>query len=244
MVEIITRAHLLTVSTKGDLSDESIEKIVKWATKSTVHAYIVTEHGQNGKLHLHGALVFKEHTDAKATRQNVWARFVKPHHPDSIGAVAVRVQVMPGHKWYDEYLRKEAQVKVLLDTYDREAVTEYLPSSETQDVLQSISKKRKTNEWWDELVASWAGSAFENSPEGAGCFMLQQMNDNHMQEITDDRRLADHAYTMWRRRNKICTLSQSQLTLIRRKDMAFDYSSSHTGMYVRPDPSGSAPPRI
>lgn len=212
------------MSTRGDVSSECITKIVKWAEKATVHAYVVTENGESGKLHLHAALVFKSPQKKVQMRNNIWSRYVQPYHPDSKGAVAVKLQAMPGHKWYDEYLRKEGGAQVLLDTYDRDSVDSYLPTEAEQASLIAGAKLNPLNSWWDKHVEGWTSSEFTDDKEGAVWYLYDCMHKNVIQTIKDSRIITDTAIALWRRRHNICAPSAHQLMLLRRDDQDYTYA--------------------
>jgi len=136
--QVITRTFLLTVSVKGDLSEESYTKITNYVKKCK-YGYVVLETAAN-KIHLHACLAFETHRNESKLRENIWDRYVKKHHPDSIGEVAVKMSVQYNHTWYDEYLSKEEERRVLYDNYDRDAITSLFPDAHTQDILQSAGK--------------------------------------------------------------------------------------------------------
>lgn len=205
-----TRAFLLTISTKDDISPACIASLKKHIKNTTVHAYVVTEHGSTGKLHLHAVLVYKESRLSKKLHENLWDRYVKPHHPDSIGHVAVKVQVCPGHDWYDTYLQKEQDATVVLDTYSREEVTPYFPDATVQQALLELHQakgKKSCNDWWDKHVQSWTESTFVNTPEGAHEYMENSWLNGTSPRITDPRRSSQIAFGLYRHRNKLvaCT---------------------------------------
>lgn len=222
-----TRSFLLTVSVREDISPECQESIVKWARKNTLMNHIVLEHGESGKLHLHGVLIFKDPRLSKKIHENLWDRFVKKYHSDSIGKYAVKVQVCPGNDWYNTYLQKESDVEVLSSNYDPKAAEEYFPTQEVQTVLVAQggveSKAKNCNAWWDWIIDAWTASDFPNEPAGALSQLFVLMNENKIREIKDDRSLTDTAYTLWRRRNKIVTPSPHQLMLLRRKDQDYQF---------------------
>lgn len=236
MSDVSVRAFLLTVSTKGDISEECLTKLVKWMSKSTVHAYAVTENGESGKLHFHAALVFKTPQNKPHLANQLFTRYVKPFHPDSVGKVAIKLVAMPGHKWYDDYLRKESGVQVLYDTYDRDAVDSYLPTQAEQEVLVSRSGKPQLNAWWDKHVEGWKASEFTDDAPGAIYYLTDCMHKNIIQVMRDDRVLTDTAYALWKRRHGILTPSAHQLLLLQRKDMTYTFSCHDT--------RGAAPPSI
>lgn len=238
-----TRAFLLTVSTKGDISDECVKAVVKHIRLTTAQAYVVTEHGESGKLHLHAVMLYKESRESKKIQDNVWQRMVKPYHSDSIGRVAVKVQVCPGNKWYDEYLQKEQGVSVLLDTYDRETSDEYFPTEAVQEALMATHKhKGVACPWLEQDIVTWTGSPFENSPAGAGCYLKDRMYvKKNMQPLADKRKLMEKALMYWEYRNGINTLNEREAFLLKQmqEGPAYDVPGG-----IRGDVLSSAPPRI
>lgn len=202
-----TRAFLVTVSTKGDISPECVKELVKHWSKTTVQAYAVTEHGDTGKLHLHAVVLYKESRSSRKIHENLWDRYVKKHHPDSIGKYAVKVQVCPGNKWYDEYLQKEADCTVVLDTYDREAAEEYFPTAAVQEALMATGDRKGVstgcNQFYDKHSASWMASTFVNTPEGAHAYLENCWNEGTSPAIPDQRRSTQIAMRLYRHRNKL-----------------------------------------
>lgn len=211
------RAFLLTVSVKGDLSKDSEDKIVKWIRKNALMFYAVAETGESGRRHLHACLVFKDPRDPKQLKDNVWHRFVKDHHPDSLPRIAVKVQACPGNKWYDEYLKKEKDVDVLLDNWNREEAEDYFPTEQTQQALRTLaSRKGEACPWLTEDVLNWEQSTFENTPEGAGMYLKHRMYvARNMVPIGDPKKLAEKAVVYWNYRNRVFSLSERELWMIK-----------------------------
>lgn len=237
-----THTFLLTVSTKGDISPECIKSIKKHVECTTVYSYIVTEHGQSGKLHLHAVLVYKEPRLWKKIRENVWERQVKPFHPDSTGDIAVRVQVCPGHDWYDEYLQKEQDATVVLDNYDREAVTPYFPDASVQQALVELSQakgKKSCNEWWDKHVKAWSESTFTDTPDGALCYLKQCWLDGTSARVTDPRRSTQIARGLYEHRHRIVTCTERELFLLKQLEEgpSYDVPGSIRGEHSTAPPS-------
>lgn len=222
-----TRTFLLTVSVREDISPECQEAIVKWARKNTHMNHIVLERGENAKLHLHAVLIFKDPRLSKKIHENVWDRFVKRYHSDSIGKYAVKVQVCPGNDWFNTYLQKESDVEVLSSNYDPAEAEAYFPTSEVQTVLMAQgggeSTPKNCNAWWDWIIDAWSKSDFPNEPAGALSQLSVMMDENKIRVMKDDRCLTDTAYALWRRRNKIVAPSPHQLMLLRRKDQDYSY---------------------
>lgn len=226
-LDLDCKTFLVTISVPGDVSKETCEKFVSWVRKCTEHAYVVVEHGESDRRHLHACLIYKEPTQRRKIQENVWARYVKPYHSDAIGAVAVKVQVMPGHKWYDEYLQKECDKDVLVDTYDREKITDYFPSVAVQERLQTISAASKTAAPHIlKDVTAWEATQFDNTALGALEYLRHRMFvARDMIPIADDRKLTDKAYVYWSYRNGVVTPSRNQVRLLASKDAEYSFGS-------------------
>lgn len=221
-----TKSFLLTVSVPGDISDDCIKQLVSYIRKTTIHAYVVTELGASDRLHLHAVLVYKEAKIGRKIRENVWDRFVKVHHPDAKGSIAVKVQVCPGHTWYDEYLQKEGSKTVHLDTYDREKVTDYFPTIAVQEVLQTkAALSRQAAPHITRDVELWAETKFENTPVGALNYLKHRMFClRDMIPISDKRKLCDKAYMYYEYRNGIVAATPNELRLLGAHDVVFDFT--------------------
>jgi len=221
-----TRAFLLTISTKNDISPECIASLKKHIKNTTVHAYVVTEHGSTGKLHLHAVLIYKDSRLSKKLHENLWDRYVKPHHPESIGSVAVKVQVCPGHDWYDTYLQKEQDSTVVLDTYSREEVTPYFPDATVQQALLELHQakgKKSCNEWWDKHVQAWSDTSFTDTPDGALCYFKSCWLDGSTARVTDPRRSTQLARGLYEHRHKIVTCTERELFLLKQLEEGPSY---------------------
>jgi len=212
-----TRSFLLTISTKDDLSLDAQRSVVKWIQKGTEMHHVVIETGQSGKRHLHAVLLYKSTRESRKIQENLWARHVQPHHSDSIGRVAVKVQVCPGNDWYSTYLKKEHDVEVLSTNYDPELAEEYFPTPEVQESLVAKGKCKTAAAPWLELdVASWTESTFTNEPSGALCFYKHRMFVlKNMIPISDKRRLCEKAQLLWEYRNQIVTPNERELFLLK-----------------------------
>lgn len=237
-----TRAFLLTISTKGDISDDCIKAVVKHIKATTVHAYVVTEHGESGKLHLHAVMLYKDPRTARKLHENIWDRQVKPFHPDSLGRVAVKVQVCPGNKWYDEYLKKEQDVSVHLDTYDREAALDFFPTEAVQEALVAKTElKNHACPWLEQDTKTWSESTFENTPEGALMYLKHRMYVlKTMVPLSDPRKLTEKALMYWHYRNGVISPTERELWLLKQLQDGPAYDAP----VVRRGPESSAPPSI
>jgi len=237
-----TRAFLLTISTKGDISDECVSAVVKHIKATTKHAYVVTEHGESGKRHLHAVMLYKDPRTAKKLHENIWDRQVKPFHSDSIGRVAVKVQVCPGNTWYDEYLKKETDVQIHLDTYDREAALEFFPTEAVQEALMAKhEQKGLACPWLEQDTGTWATSTFENTPEGALMYLNHRMYVlKNMVPIADPRKITEKALMYWKYRNGVISPSERELWLLKQLQDGPSYDVPRPAR----GPESSAPPSI
>lgn len=237
-----TRAFLLTVSVKGDISDDCVKEIVKHIDKTTDYSYVVTEFGENDKRHLHAVMLYKDPRTSRKIQDNVWQRFVKPFHPDSIGRIAVKVQVCPGNKWYDEYLQKEQAVTVHHDAYDREAALDYFPTQAVQEALMATHEhKGVACAWLEQDVITWSGSTFENTPEGALMYLNHRMYVvKNMVPIACPRKLTEKSLMYWKYRNQVISPTERELWLLKQ----LQDGPSYDVPTIRRGPESSAPPSI
>lgn len=231
----------MTVSTKGDLSVESQEELTKWIRKNTHMHYVVIEHGESGRRHMHALLIFKESRDPRKLKDNVWNRMVKPWHEDSLARVAVKIQVCPGNDWYDQYLKKEKDCELISNTWDRDAAVEFFPTKEVQESLMAKSKlKTQACPWLTEDVEAWSASTFENTPEGANEYLKHRMFVlRNLVPVRDLRKRAETALMYWEYRNGVFSLSERERWLLKQLQdgPSFDVP-------VRRGPESSAPPSI
>lgn len=236
------RAWHLTVSTKGDISHDCIKALVKHIEATTAHAYVVTEHGESGKLHLHAVLLYKEPREKRVIQSNVWQRYVQKFHPDSIGKVAVKVKVCPGNDWYDEYLKKEQDVTVHFDTYDREAALDFFPSEAIQEVVMASAQlKNHACPWLEQDTKTWSESTFENTPEGALMYLNHRMYVlKNMVPIADPRKITEKALMYWKYRNNVISPTERELWLLKQ----LQDGPSYDAPTIRRGPESSAPPSI
>lgn len=136
------RAFNLTVSTREDISDECVKALCKWISKQCKYALVVCEN-ETGKRHLHAGLFFTDPRNKKKDQDNIWQRLVKPHHPTSIGRIAVHIQACPGKKWVTEYLHKDKDAEQVLSIMPAhvDELDEYYPTQAEQEVLMSAKDK-------------------------------------------------------------------------------------------------------
>jgi len=234
----------MTISTKGDLSAETQDKVDNYLKKNTLMSYACVETGANGKRHLHALMIFKDKRLPKKIHENVWDRFVKPHHPDSIGRIAVKIQVCPGNDWYTDYLQKEPDRELLHNRWDPVAAEEFFPSQEVQEALMSLhaAKGQKScNEFWDRHSAAWMASSFCDTPEGALCYWKQCWIDGTSPRITDPRRSTQMARGLYEHRHKIVTPTERERFLLKQLEEGPSYDVPGT---IQGDRFSSARPSI
>lgn len=225
----LCRAFNLTVSTKDDISEEAIKKFKKWLTKTALYYYCVIE-CDTGKRHLHATMFFKEPKDKKKMRENIWDRYIKPHHLTSIGKVAVHLQACPGRKWFDEYLRKDDTREEVAQEVpeDLDDLNDYFPSEETQALFMNAKEKVLDvfyaqhevvyKEWLSENT--WASST-ETAHE---YFHLRMFVRKDMRVIADSRRVHQMAVALHRYSVESYKLTNLEISQHTKEHAAYDFS--------------------
>lgn len=142
------RAFNLTVSVRGDIKPECVKAVLKYVKRNAKYFRSTVENktkeGNPCKRHLHVCWFTEEPIDGVAARSNIWQRYVKKWHPDSIGRVAVQNQACPGRKWVDEYLEKTtpAEEDTQCDLPENlDDLNEYFPTKEQQEELKKLSNR-------------------------------------------------------------------------------------------------------
>lgn len=237
-----TCTFCLTISTKGDVSDECVKSVTEHIKRTTVHSYVVLEHGENDRLHLHAVLVYKKPRLWGDIQSNVWNRYVRPYHSDCIGAIAVKGGVCPGHRWYDEYLQKEKDVQVVYDNYDRDEVTQYFPSESVQAALQQAKQSKGVAcPWLETDVRAWSESDFDNTPKGAHKWFYHRMYIlKNMTPCEDNKKLIEKSWIYWRYRNGVTSLTERQEWLHKQHEDGPSYDAP----VISRGPLSSVPPSI
>lgn len=240
--DLETKSFQLTVSVPGDLSAESQDLVVKWIRGNACMHYIVIEHGESGRRHLHALLIFKESREARKIKDNVFSRFVKKYHPDAIPCRAVKVQVCPGNNWYQEYLQKEGTREVLSDTWNEREAEQYFPTQAVQDALMAkAASKNVSCPAYDSHVSSWSESTYENTPEGSLQYLKHRMFVlKDMVPISDLRKRTEKAYMYWEYRNGVISPTERELFLLKQLQDGPSYDAPNP----RAVPFSSAPPSI
>jgi len=222
-----TRSFLLTISTKDDLSVEAQSSVLKWIQKGTEMHHVVIEYGASGKRHLHAVLLYKSDREARKIQENLWARHVQPHHSDSIGRIAVKVQVCPGNDWYSTYLKKEHDVEVLSTNYDPSKAESYFPTPEVQELLMAKGDRKgvssSSKAWWDKHVDAWTASTFTNEPAGAFTYVMECFYTGTMNRIKRQRDIVDLARALYDHRNHRILPTERELWLLKQLDVGPEY---------------------
>jgi len=194
----------ITLSPISDVTDETIKQF-KCYLKKQLYAYGVSEIGTNGKKHLHAVFVTKMPQE-KRNIQSYWAKIMMRDYPGSQGRYACVVVTVYDHKWYDDYLRKGGEV--IIDNYDRDAVSGYFPTESEQAGLigakiESLGEAKSS--FFQRLRTDWV-LAYENdsSYESAVRFLKQQMYiEESISIIADKRRFCQIAFALYEYRNGI-----------------------------------------
>lgn len=200
--------YRVTLSPKGDISEEMLTWFLK--TYKNENKYVVCERGKNGQRHLHALIQFEEKRH-KRNLQCVLARGMKKFHPDAIGKFAVVVNACYNMEWYDEYLRKEAQVEnVDTDKFDADKFKRSLPDEATQEVLQNATGRRPVGAYWADHEKRWCEYAPSDPSYESACryFQWRMFDKRDMEPISDRRRLAQNAYTLHCYRNKSISMDE------------------------------------
>jgi hypothetical protein len=223
------RAFNLTISTKGDISDECVTAVSKWINKQCEYALCIVE-TDTGKRHLHAALFFKEPRDKKKLRENIWMRMVKPFHPTSIGRVAVHIQAMPGLDWVKQYLGKdpnrEIEVAILPDDLDNLLV--YLPTEDEQVALMAATDK-VLDVFYNQheiMYKQWlTDNTWISSTETAHqYFRLRMFVRKDMRVIADSRRVHQMAIALHKYSTDSYHLTNLEISTHVRENQCTDFS--------------------
>lgn len=196
------RGFKLTLSPKGDIDQEAVKYVHKYVQTNCKYAYVVLEHGESGQRHLHALLLYA----FPKTKRNIHDYFVrqcmKKYHPDSVMAVAVRVDILYDNKWRMEYLSKEVDRTVIYDKYNDDEESEFYATPEQQKELQDILSFNNAS---DSYYAEHAHRADEYlrgeglRPTEANCFQYFQwrmFGNKDMRVIEDSRRVMQKAIAL------------------------------------------------
>lgn len=192
----------ITVSTVEDIDEVVCDNIVSYLKKKCRYGYVVREMAK--KWHLHATVCFKDRIEKKHFEETIWDK-VKHAHPTSIKKIALKSNVCYNHKWYDAYLRKDEETKVLWEAVDREDFVKFFPTQEEQDELSEAKSKGKPvfgdakDPYYTKLEAGWIEYTTDDSYESAYSYLQYAMNvERSMTVISDVRRLCQMALALHR----------------------------------------------
>lgn len=198
--DVKLKCFKVTISTKYDVSDETVAKFSKWCQKNTTMHHMVIEKGDTNVKHIHALLCIEKGYVKRHLQDYVWKHFVRDFNEGCIARYAVRVDVNYDDKWYNDYLRKESDVEIVSTNYDASHEGKFYPSAEEQEYFQACASvnsacdpwyadhELKFKEWWLERRD---GNRFKPPPHGADvheylldCMYVQRT----MKPIADERR--------------------------------------------------------
>lgn len=197
------QTFLITLSPKTDLTDETVKEFIAYIKKKTQYAYVVTEIGDKGKLHLHCAAVWNMLVD-KRNIFDYWAKKMVQGYPGSIGKYAVKVTIQYNHDWYDEYLRKGGRVEY--NTYVRDEVTKYFPTRELQQRLCELKGAPEMRmHIADQMLSEWISKdPSDSSYESAIRYIKYRMYvENKTPYYIDARKMRELCWFMYEKRNQV-----------------------------------------
>lgn len=209
--DIPLRAFKLTYSVPGDISEQSVGLIKRWAEKNADMHHLVIERGESGKKHLHGLVCLPKAIIKRNVQDDHWKRFIKPFHPDAKQRCAVHVDVLYNSVWRDEYLKKEADHVVVSTDYDDERSSEYYPDQATQDRLQAIAAASGASDTFYASHAvsfqAWFDGEYHSEPgprvaitiaHGIEYFYYRMHVAKDMQVMIDERRIRQMGHALYR----------------------------------------------
>tara|TARA_Y100000389_G_C17346364_1_gene456047 strand:- start:144 stop:926 length:783 start_codon:yes stop_codon:yes gene_type:complete len=138
--ELVIHTWEITVSPKGDISDEFLAWFEK--TYKDDNVFAVTEQDK-GHKHLHALMQFSNGPRKLQNIRDSILRVVKKMHPGSVRA-SVYGTVCYSMKWYTDYSRKEESATQLTisNGFDPRKFELALPSEEDQKILQAAKGPR------------------------------------------------------------------------------------------------------
>lgn len=201
---IAVKTFRVTLSPPEDVSDN----VVNWIKKTYMNnnKFVVIEHGESGKRHLHMLLQFDQPKSKKNLRDTLWRQLIK-HHPRSSPRNGLVVNTAYNMVWYTEYLRKEEDCVNVCDDFDAELFESALPDKATQAALQAAQRRKPIGAYWLDHEKRWIEFSPDNSSyESAVVYFKTRMYvTRDMEPISNLKKLRDNAYTLWAYRNKAAT---------------------------------------
>lgn len=211
--DIPLKGFKITISTKFDVSEQTIKMFTKWAKKATMY-HIVAEHGATGTKHLHALLCYDEPKIKRNLQDYIWRHHVKGHNEGAnIQKYAVRVDVLYDNRWHAEYLSKEADHEVITSEYDAEKESEYYPESGVKESLEELKTHFARSDFWGDLAKKFETWYLEqhhfirpttfNIEHIHKFYATMMFVDREIAIIADDRRIRQNVYCLWKLVNKI-----------------------------------------
>lgn len=192
--QIKLRSWKVTISTKGDIPKEVVDKYYQWVFKNAAMHYTVIERGQTGRKHLHGLVCFEKGLDQDYLQNYIWRhhvqRFVDDTHK---GKIAVRVDINSDNRWITEYLKKEAGVEVISKEYDIAKESEYYPTADDQVRLQVLvgasnaldSYYAEHAGWFADWLRTQSGYGYADAESAATSALCLQYLKHRMFNLRD-----------------------------------------------------------
>lgn len=231
----VFRAYRLTISTKGDISEETQKKTKKWLDRTCKYVLCVVENN-TGKRHLHAAMYFDEPKNKKQLQEYIWRHFVKPFHEDSMGKYAVLINVMYNSEWVETYLQKDETREVLLshlpneETPEAVSLNEFYPTPEEQEALQAAKDKPSQSDSFLDIHEEryklyLEHEGLSSSITVATEYFLWRVNvDRSMSRLRDSRSYVNMGLALHRYITMDKNLTAEEHSLIRRVTESFDFS--------------------
>lgn len=212
-ISLSCQTFRVTISPVTDVTDFTIDQIVRWLKKQKF-GFAVTERGKNGKLHVHMCVCTHKPIDRQNLHDSWWKR-IRNDYEGSLGRIAVRVDIMYDHKWYNEYLRKEEDAVVIYDSYNSDAITELFPTQQQQERYTELKGQPVFREHLYDIISNEfkeyankncrSGYAPDLSAEAAAKYLKYRQHVLKKQPyITDNRRFNQLAYWIYEHVNAVC----------------------------------------
>jgi len=151
----------------------------------------------------------------------------------------VVVTVAYNHYWYDDYLKKEKDVEILNDEYDRDAISAMFPPPEVQQMLVESKGKRVCDAYMHEHCLLWSETDLPVSVSGALRYLRERMfKEKTMMVIQDERRVRQLALAIYRYRTGDCAQSAEDDEWLNRCD------PDRGSVYIVSDPTPGGSNRI
>lgn len=204
------RSYKVTLSTKYDIADRTVEKFVNWVRNNAEMHYTVIERGKSGVRHLHSLVCFTVGKARRNLADYFWRHHVKPFNEGCEQHAAVDVSINSDDRWISEYLLKEADVEVKSNDYDRAREAEFYPTVEQQEILQVFVGSRTAVDsfyaehagfftlWFRDNVARHQDVAAATTAHCLQYFYHRMHVSKDMRVMSDPRRVRQQAQALAR----------------------------------------------